>query len=409
MDNNAASVATDGNPPVTPACAGCLIKYSFLGYADNAGKSSIPASIDVTAGANNTINQGTTITIDGTNNHLWVPITGPDGNIMAEINAMGQSLGVVTSAFYTHTSTVREDASKKLYLNRSMTIIPQNQPTSTVNVRFYITTAELNALIGATNSQGQSSMVTGIGSLKILKNNDATPQALTAATAIITPTSAESYDGTTNGGYVLQADISSFSSFYFENPDMITLPLQLISFKGTLQENAAMLKWETTNENNTSHFEVERSINGQQFEKIGTVSASGNTSTTVKYSYTDYDVTKQSSAIVYYRLKLADKDAKYSYSNIINLNIGQPSYPIVVYPNPVSDVLNLKVSLLSTQHIHVQVTDMQGRVLYRKTKLVRGGTEEININTKSWPAQSYSIRVTDNNNKVLINKKIIKM
>ena len=339
-----------------------------------------------------------------------MPITGPDGNIMAEIKANGNNLGTITSTFYLNSGTVREDASKRLYLNRSMTITPQNQPSSTVNVRLYITSAELASLISATNSQGAGSGVSSIGDVKILKNTDATPQTLTAATATLNPVYAEAYAGTSNGGYVLQADITSFSSFYFGNPVMTPLPLELISFKGTLlQDNAAFLHWETSNENNTSHFVVERSIDGQNFEKIGTVAASGNTNGTVKYSYTDNDAAKQSSEIVYYRLRLVDKDTKYSYSKIVNLLINQSSFPVVVYPNPVNDVLNLRISLASTQHIHIQVTDMQGRVLYRRTKLVRNGADEININTKSWPAQSYSIIVTDSNNKILVTKKLIKM
>jgi hypothetical protein len=197
-----------------PACGGCVQKYTFLGY-NNSGtnRSGIPTSIDITSGSANTLKNGTTITIDATNSNLWVPITGPDGNIMAEIKANGNILGTVTSKFYTHSGSAREDASKRVYLNRSITITPQNQPSSTVNVRLYLTGAELNSLIGATNSQGRNSGVSSIGDIRILKNDDTSPEVLTSSTAIITPTYADVHSGTTNGGYVLQADITSFSSF----------------------------------------------------------------------------------------------------------------------------------------------------------------------------------------------------
>jgi hypothetical protein len=88
--------------------------------------------------------------------HFGFPLPGPDGNIMAEIKANGNNLGTITSTFYKHSGTpgtVREDASKRLYMNRSMTITPQNQPASTVNVRLYVTSAELASLISATNSR----------------------------------------------------------------------------------------------------------------------------------------------------------------------------------------------------------------------------------------------------------------
>ncbi len=408
MDNSSATSGPGVGNSIVPGCAGCVIKYSFLGYADNGGKSSISNSIDITAASANTITNATTVTIDASNNNLWVPITGPDGNIMAEIKANGNNLGTVTSKFYTHSGTTREDASKKLYLNRSITITPQNQPSSTVNVRLYVTNSELSSLISATNSNGASSSVNSIGDIKILKNNDASPEALTAAIAILDPVYAEAHAGTSNGGYVLQADITSFSSFYFGDPDMIPLPLELISFNGKIKENQALLQWETSNEDNTSHFEVERSTDAKLFEKTGLVSASGN-SVNSKYSYTDKDADKQGAPLLYYRLKIVDKDGKISYSQVISLTISSASIPVVIYPNPVSDALNFRITMPQSSHVLLQVTDMQGRVMYKQNKFLRTGTEEIIINTKSWPAQSYSVIVTDNRKKVLISKKIIKM
>ena len=409
MDNSSATSGPGTENPSITNCAGCVHKYTFLGYNHNSGtnRSTIPGAIDITAGTANTVTNGTTVTIDASNNTLWVPITGPDGNIMAEIKANGNNLGTITSTFYTHSGTVREDASKRLYLNRSITITPQNQPSSTVNVRLYITTAELNALISATNSQGQGSGVSGIGDLKVLKNSDASPQALTAATATLIPAYAEAHAGTSNGGYVLQADITSFSSFYFGDPDMIPLPLELISFKGKMQDNAALLQWETTNEINSSHFEVERSADGQNFQKIGIVASAVN-SVAAKYSFTDKEAGKFAS-ILYYRLKMVDSDGTFSYSQVISLTIPGAMEPVIVYPNPVNDVLSVRIYLTAIQRINIQVTDMQGRVLYRQTKMAKNGTDEVNINTKSWPAQSYSIIVTDNNNKILFSKKLVKM
>jgi len=409
MDNNSTTSGPGSANPVVPTCAGCVQKYTFLGY-NNSGsnRSTIPSSIDITNATANTVTNGTTVTIDANNNTLWVPITGPDGNIMAEIKANGNNLGTITSTFYKHSGTVREDALKRLYMNRSMTITPQNQPTSTVNVRLYVTSAELASLISATNSQGQGSGVSNISNIKILKNTDVSPAALISATSTLTPVYAEVYPGTSNGGYVLQADITSFSSFYFGNPSMITLPLELLTFKGSLQDNSAFLQWSTDNEINTSHFVVERSLDGQSFDKIGNVSANGSNAS-AKYSYTDKDADKQSSSTLYYRLKIVDKDGAFTYSNIISLTINEMNSPVIVYPNPVSDVLNLRISLATREHIHIRVIDMQGKVMYKETKLVRNGRDEININTKSWPAQSYSVVVTDSKNKILVSKKLIKM
>ena len=173
-----------------------------MGYADNGGKSSIPDAIDVTSGTANSCSNGTTITIDNTNNNLWVPITGPDGNIMAEIYPNGNNLGTVTSSFYTNTGAIRVNYGIH-YLDRNITITPQNQPASTVKFRLYFSKAEFDAL--------DADPLTGINSIsdmRIRKNSDVCSSAMSSATTSIIPTFTEAH-GT--NGYMLQADISSFS------------------------------------------------------------------------------------------------------------------------------------------------------------------------------------------------------
>src|SRR4029079_5823249 len=79
--------------------------------------------------------------------------------------------------------------------------------------------------------------------------------------------------------YVLQGTVTSFSTFFFASSTLITLPVNLVSFNGELQGGATLLNWRTATEENTSHFEIERSLNGTSFEKIGSVTATGNSST----------------------------------------------------------------------------------------------------------------------------------
>src|SRR4030095_5282370 len=115
-------------------------------------------------------------------------------------------------------------------------------------------------------------LVNAITDVKILKNNDACGPSITSNTSPVTMLFEEAH-GT--NGYMLQGSITSFSSFYFGNSS-ITLPLQLLTFKGSLQNDATLLLWETASEVNVSHFAVERSIDNRSFTTIGSVSANGN-------------------------------------------------------------------------------------------------------------------------------------
>lgn len=407
MDNSSTTSGPGSANPVVPLCAGCVQKYTFLGYADAGGKSTIPASIDVTAGAANTCTAGTTVTIDNSNNNLWVPITGPDGNIMAEIKANGNSLGTVTSSVYTNAGAVRENALKRLYLDRNITITPQTQPSTPVSVRLYLTANELAALKNASNSKGASG-VSSIGNISIYKNNDACgPAWSNAATpAIITPVYAEAHG---SNGFVLQADISSFSSFYFANTNTIVLPLQWLTFKGGLQNNAALLQWETANESNTSHFVIERSIDGNNFSNIGTVAAAGNNTGALKYTYTDYAATLQSSSLLYYRLKQVDLNGASTYSKVITIELKSSGYTVFLYPNPIHDVLKVKLALSKAEQVQIYITDMNGRIIYEEARFVPTGINELKINTASWPSQLYSVRVTGTNKNILAMQNIIKL
>jgi trimeric autotransporter adhesin len=407
MDKSPATSGPSTNNPSVVTCAGCVQRFRFLGYEHNTstGKSNIPSTIDITSGVANTIINGTTITIDATNNNLWVPITGPDGNILAEIKANGNNLGVVTSSLYL-SSPVRENASKRLYLNRSITITPQNQPSSTVNVRLYFTSGELASLVGATSSQGRSSGVSTVNDIKVLKNDDTSPDVLTAATTTVFPTYAVTHAGTSTGGYVLQADINSFSTFYFGNPTMSTLPSQLIHFKGTLQNNTTVLQWETANETNASHFGIERSNDGQNFEEIGQVKAHGNIKN--NYLYIDKEAASQASPMLYYRLKIVDADNSFKHSNVISVSFKTATI-VNVYPNPIEEVLNLRLSFEKADHIEILITDIQGRVVYKQNKFVVTGLSDIKINSKSWPSQPYSLQIIGSDKTILVSKKIVKM
>ena len=112
------------------------------------------------------------------------------------------------------------------------------------------------------------------------------------------------------------------------------LPLKLISFTGTKQNSNALLQWTTSNEVNLSHFEIQRSDNGQVFTTIGTLRAGGNT-----YSFPDINVFV-SKANVFYRLKSVDTDGQFTYTNIIKLS-QQLFGSLTIYPNPVKDVLSI--------------------------------------------------------------------
>jgi hypothetical protein len=130
---------------------------------------------------------------------------------------------------------------------------------------------------------------------------------------------------------------SSETEASFGCPTNGPLPIRLLDFAAIKNAEAADLKWITSQEINSSHFEVERSADGRGFQTIGAEEASGNSNTNKSYAYTDV---KPLQGMNYYRLKMVDLDGSFVYSQVRMLKFDQEA-KLDVYPNPVTNFVNI--------------------------------------------------------------------
>lgn len=117
-----------------------------------------------------------------------------------------------------------------------------------------------------------------------------------------------------------------------------TLPVTLISFSGKASSEGNVLLWSTAAEVNNEGFQIERSVDGVTFDKIGFVPGKGTMSARGDYQFVDH----QPLASAYYRLKQLDIDQTYSFSRSINLK-NESGIRLIAYPNPVSGILNFDI------------------------------------------------------------------
>ena len=89
------------------------------------------------------------------------------------------------------------------------------------------------------------------------------------------------------------------------------LPFYLI----VLQIQRFILQNITTIESNLKNFEIQRSIDSTNFQKIGIKEAAGNSTEPKEYTYEDKTVFKPTANTYYYRLKLINNDGTFSYFN----------------------------------------------------------------------------------------------
>lgn len=115
----------------------------------------------------------------------------------------------------------------------------------------------------------------------------------------------------TTTGTVTSNSINSFSPFtlgYRSFP----IPLKMLSFTAERRSGVSYLKWTTVNEENVSHFDVQRSYDGAVYVTIGNVAAR-NSGSLENYNFEDHDPLR---GLAYYRIKSIDIDGKFSYSRI---------------------------------------------------------------------------------------------
>jgi hypothetical protein len=102
------------------------------------------------------------------------------------------------------------------------------------------------------------------------------------------------------------------------------LPVELTKFTVQKDKNGALLNWTTNSEINNSHFEVELSHDGVNWNTIGIVQGAGNSFEINTYQFTHNEI---ASGIHYYRLKQIDFDGAKSYSNVKHLSFDNKSKP----------------------------------------------------------------------------------
>lgn len=143
-----------------------------------------------------------------------------------------------------------------------------------------------------------------------------------------------------------------------------TLPVQWLSFKGTNQQKNNLLEWATAREQNSKEFIVERSLDGSNFKAIGTEKAAGNTTIPTAYQFTDYNIHKLNSTVMYYRLQQLDKDDKFTYSATIRLTYKEvEKWYSKVYPNPTPGITMVAIGDKKLLGTMATIIDQNGKVL----------------------------------------------
>jgi hypothetical protein len=148
--------------------------------------------------------------------------------------------------------------------------------------------------------------------------------------------------------------------------DLTTVPVELASFNYKYKiGNEVELIWFTASETNNYGFEIERSVDGINFEKIGFMNGSGNTSSIKEYSFIDRTDKYLLNGTYYYKLKQIDYNGSFSYSDILIVNLDVPEKFTLFqnYPNPFNPETIIKYEIPKSSFVILRIYNILGQEL----------------------------------------------
>lgn len=185
------------------------------------------------------------------------------------------------------------------------------------------------------------------------------------------------------------SNISQLGTWAISDPYDRPIPVELISFNSSVNENNVILNWATATETNNNGFEIERKKikipkddkkQKSNWIKIGFVPGHGTTTERQAYSFLDE---KLKPGEYNYRLRIIDYDGSFEYSNVLSVIVKSPvKYSLSQnFPNPFNPSTIIAYQIPERGHVLLKIYDVLGNeVSTLVNKVVEKGEHEIVFN-----------------------------
>lgn len=264
--------------------------------------------------------------------------------------------GVLDGVFF-------ESSTDNITWDTIKTVIDKNQPFILAGTSTYVT--DLEATTQQLTSPHYATFVAG--------------KVVVATAKVPFPTALKAGQGT-EFEYVFKptANIKQATTYYFRVdaatyipanplPSLTTdqaLGVSLTNFNVQKEGANVAIKWSTASEQNNDRFEIERSLNLNDWKVISTVKGSGTSNDVHNYETRDID---PAAGLNYYRLKQYDLDGQFTLSEIRSVNLSSNSQSVLsVFPNPVRDAINFKLNYAGASNVSVSLINISGKIIHQE-------------------------------------------
>ena len=266
-------------------------------------------------------------------------------------------------------------------LERRWDVEPTTQPTSPVTVRYFYTNDNYDDIVTAMAGLTSPTTITSPSQLQFYKvtgGSSATfpnPHDTGVTGIVLTNGTTASTTVWVNGTHGVQDHTAEYLVSTFSGGGggggggSSPLPVELIQFEASpAASHTADLTWKTASELNNSHFVVERSYDGRDFQAAAIVQGNGTTQNVITYNHNDNTIDLAQNT-VFYRLRQVDFDGTKAYSPVRRVDFEGSIIPnsVTLYPNPTKGTVTVSFTDDEAESHAIKVIDNLGRELYKQT------------------------------------------
>jgi hypothetical protein len=189
----------------------------------------------------------------------------------------------------------------------------------------------------------------------------------------------------TTSNFVEKTGVASFSRVTLSSLNN-ALPVLFTLFNGKCEGNGILISWRTAQEMSSSHFNVERSNDGNNWAAIATLQAAGNSSMEKNYSFADNNPGTQN----YYRIAQYDIDGKIQYTGTLKMSCTTTDV-FRVWPNPVTESVFVNITSIRPARVTIKIYDNKGALVKSQQSNLLSGNNQVSVAMKNLPAGVYQL------------------
>jgi hypothetical protein len=175
-------------------------------------------------------------------------------------------------------------------------------------------------------------------------------------------------------------------------------------FKANISDGQSVLNWTTNANNSTEYFEVQRSLDGNNFTTVARILTQPSGNAVGDYSFRE-EISSFNTPYIFYRLKIKMSVKAIVYSNILRLNLPIQKNEVLIYPNPAKDNIQLALTSDKKQEMKMMFYDFTGRLVEVKEFSLKQGTNVFSVNINQLKPGAYMVQLMTQSQ--TINKKLL--